>query len=315
MRSPSTPISFAIAPVHPEPAKSTTVSSSPPTRLVDDRPGLLAQPGGLQPGAAGLGVRVGVAGQHLVADEVLEEAQRPPGGRVVGVGDPPGAVRRLHDVVLADHRLADQAQQRLLLGGHLLAGRGLGRARLRHAPSLGPRGGVGTHERRAGSSAPGPPSCCVVVDQRTSTFTVCTPVTTLACGALVARTTLWHWPSRGPRLTDSWSLRICLREHLPDRGDRVGAVTVVEVGERLVLEHVPAAAAGDVQAAHRALRPGRDGQRERDRPRGAPVGDGGAHAQRRAGRGQHRGALADGGPPAAHALLEALRARRWSCPW
>ena len=30
-RSPSTPISFAIAPVHPEPAKSTTVSSSPPT--------------------------------------------------------------------------------------------------------------------------------------------------------------------------------------------------------------------------------------------------------------------------------------------
>ena len=31
MRSPSTPISLSIAPVHPEPAKITTVSSSPCT--------------------------------------------------------------------------------------------------------------------------------------------------------------------------------------------------------------------------------------------------------------------------------------------
>jgi hypothetical protein len=47
-------------------------------RVADDPAGVLAQPGGLQAGAAGLGVGVGVAGQHLVADEVLEEVQRPP---------------------------------------------------------------------------------------------------------------------------------------------------------------------------------------------------------------------------------------------
>ena len=46
-------------------------------RVADDLPGVLAQPGGLQAGAGGLGVGVGVAGQHLVADEVLDEARRP----------------------------------------------------------------------------------------------------------------------------------------------------------------------------------------------------------------------------------------------
>ncbi len=45
-------------------------------RLVDDRAGVLAEPGRLQPGAARLGVRVRVAGQHLVPDEVLHERQR-----------------------------------------------------------------------------------------------------------------------------------------------------------------------------------------------------------------------------------------------
>ena len=71
--------------------------------VADDPAGVLAQPGGLQAGAAGLGVGVGVAGQHLVADEVLDERQRAPAGGVVGVGDPARAVRAGHHLVVADH--------------------------------------------------------------------------------------------------------------------------------------------------------------------------------------------------------------------
>ena len=41
----------------------------------DDLPGVLAEPGGLPSGAARLGVGVGVAGEHLVADEVLDEGR------------------------------------------------------------------------------------------------------------------------------------------------------------------------------------------------------------------------------------------------
>ena len=82
--------------------------------IPDDAARVLAQPGGLQAGAAALGVRVGVAGQHLVADEVLEKCQRTTGCRVVGVRHPSPPVGRLHDVVLADDGLADPAHQRLL---------------------------------------------------------------------------------------------------------------------------------------------------------------------------------------------------------
>ena len=46
-------------------------------RVVDDPPRVLAQAGRLQPGAARLGVRVRVPRQHLVADEVLDEARAP----------------------------------------------------------------------------------------------------------------------------------------------------------------------------------------------------------------------------------------------
>ena len=44
---------------------------------VDDPAGVLAEAGRLQAGARGLGVGVGVQGQDLVADEVLDEGQRP----------------------------------------------------------------------------------------------------------------------------------------------------------------------------------------------------------------------------------------------
>ena len=47
-------------------------------RVADDLAGILTQPRGLQAGAGRLGVGVGVAGEDLVADEVLDEAQRPP---------------------------------------------------------------------------------------------------------------------------------------------------------------------------------------------------------------------------------------------
>lgn len=46
-------------------------------RGTDDAQGVLTQPARLQAGATGFGVGVGVAGQHLAPDEVLQEAQRP----------------------------------------------------------------------------------------------------------------------------------------------------------------------------------------------------------------------------------------------
>ncbi len=82
--------------------------------VADDAARVLAQPGGLQAGSAALGVGVGVAGQHLVADEVLEEGQRPTGCRVVGVRDPAPPVGGGHHVVLTDDGLANAAHQRLL---------------------------------------------------------------------------------------------------------------------------------------------------------------------------------------------------------
>ena len=47
-------------------------------RLVDDAARVLSKPSRLQAGTAALGVRVGVAGEHLVAHEVLEEPEGAP---------------------------------------------------------------------------------------------------------------------------------------------------------------------------------------------------------------------------------------------
>jgi hypothetical protein len=46
-------------------------------RVMDDLPGLFPQPPGRQPRAGALGMGVGIPGQHLVADDVLDEAGRP----------------------------------------------------------------------------------------------------------------------------------------------------------------------------------------------------------------------------------------------
>ena len=79
--------------------------------IADLLPSILAQPRRLQSGARALGVRVGIAREHLVADEVLDEGQGAPRGGVVGVGHAAGAVGALHHLVVADHAVADEGQQ------------------------------------------------------------------------------------------------------------------------------------------------------------------------------------------------------------
>ncbi len=75
--------------------------------ITNDPAGILAQPRRLQAGARRFGVGVGVAGEDLVADEVLDEAQRPTRGGVVGVGDAMRSVRAVHHLVVADDGFAD----------------------------------------------------------------------------------------------------------------------------------------------------------------------------------------------------------------
>jgi hypothetical protein len=80
--------------------------------VADQPAGVLAQPRRLQSGTRAFGVRVGVAGQHLVADEVLDEVQRPPGCGVVGVGDPARPVRPVEHLAVPDDPRPDPLQQR-----------------------------------------------------------------------------------------------------------------------------------------------------------------------------------------------------------
>jgi hypothetical protein len=80
-------------------------------RVADGAARVLAQPRRLQTGAGALGVRVGVPGEDLVADEVLDEAQPAAGCRVVGVGDASRAVGPVHHLVVADDARADRGQQ------------------------------------------------------------------------------------------------------------------------------------------------------------------------------------------------------------
>ena len=71
-------------------------------RVPDDLPGVLAQPGRLQPGAGRLGVGVGVPGKHLVTDEPFDEIERPSGGGVIGVRHPARPERSPHHLVITD---------------------------------------------------------------------------------------------------------------------------------------------------------------------------------------------------------------------
>src|SRR6266516_3987019 len=67
---------------------------------------------GLQARPRALGVGVGVARQHLLADELLDEVQRPPRGGVIGIDDAPGTVGAGKDLIVADDAPADPLQQR-----------------------------------------------------------------------------------------------------------------------------------------------------------------------------------------------------------
>ena len=130
------PTSLSMAAVVPLPAEDHHGVVVAVDRAVDLGAGVLAQPGGLQPGAAALGVGVGVAGEHLVADEVLDEAEGAAAGGVVGVGHPARAERPVHQLVVADHRLPDPPQDRRVLE---LPGRAAGWRTSPHAPA--PMGG------------------------------------------------------------------------------------------------------------------------------------------------------------------------------
>lgn len=68
--------------------------------VADQVASLVPEEGGLQRGDAGSGVRVAVAGQHLVQDVVLDELQRPARRRVVAVHHFPPAERAAEARVL-----------------------------------------------------------------------------------------------------------------------------------------------------------------------------------------------------------------------
>src|SRR6478672_7028071 len=68
----------------------------------------------VQPGARALGAGVGVAGEDLVADEVLDEGQATARGGVVRVRDAARAVGAVHHLVVTDDARAERGQQVVL---------------------------------------------------------------------------------------------------------------------------------------------------------------------------------------------------------
>ena len=117
-------MSLSIAPVEPEPANRTTWSRwSRADGVGDDPPGVLAEAGRLEAGPRRLGVGVAVQREDRLADEVLDERERAPGGRVVGVGHAAQAERPDDGLVVADDARADRVDQR----------RGVGRQRAPHS--------------------------------------------------------------------------------------------------------------------------------------------------------------------------------------
>ena len=106
------------APVAPEPVKITTSSAEPPTAARMMLARLLAERGRLRARGRDLGVRVGVEGHHLVAEEVLDERERSARGRVVRIGDALRPVRAVDDPIVADHCVTNGLDERFGLGVH-----------------------------------------------------------------------------------------------------------------------------------------------------------------------------------------------------
>ena len=93
-------------------------------RVADDPPRLLAEARGLKARPGALRVRVRVRREHLLAQELLDEREGSPAGRIVGVGHAPEAVRGRHRKVVADDRRADEIDERRarerIVHGHAL---------------------------------------------------------------------------------------------------------------------------------------------------------------------------------------------------
>ena len=87
-------------------------------RAVDDLPGLLAPPRRAPARRRRLGVRVAVHRQDLVADELLDEPERPPRRRRVGVHHAPRTEGPGEDHVVTDHRVADALDPTVLIPNH-----------------------------------------------------------------------------------------------------------------------------------------------------------------------------------------------------
>jgi hypothetical protein len=120
-------------------------------RAVDDRPGVLAERGGLPAGARALGVRVGVERHHLVAQEVLDELERAPRRGVIRIRHAPAAVRPVEHVISADDRAADGLDQACAGGVHSVNLSPPRRRSLRHVRR--PRRGTATRCRWARSGS------------------------------------------------------------------------------------------------------------------------------------------------------------------
>ena len=111
MRRPNTPTSLAIAPVEPLPQNSTALLVGGAHAASDDLAGILAKARGLEPGAGGLRVSVGVERQHHIGDVVLDEGERAARCRVVGVDDRLRAERTVDHLRPADDGLPDGVDQ------------------------------------------------------------------------------------------------------------------------------------------------------------------------------------------------------------
>ena len=104
---------------------------------------------------------VGIAGEHLIADEILDERQRPATRRVVGISDATWSIRTCHHLIVTDDGIPNVQQQRAVhqIG---VAGRNVGGCvhvpQIRSQPALMPLHSVTSPSVALGSCAPHPES-------------------------------------------------------------------------------------------------------------------------------------------------------------
>jgi hypothetical protein len=74
--------------------------------------GILAKSSGLQAGATGFGMGVGIAREHLAANEVFDEGKGTTTRRVIGIGDSARPKWPPHDLIVTDHAGSNAFEQR-----------------------------------------------------------------------------------------------------------------------------------------------------------------------------------------------------------